>query len=109
MHRRGTSRATNGDAGGVGDQKRGRKDEEGLSAHRRKKGREFTKPVAEFGECVCVLRPPATVLGKDNFDAKWKEGFGHHFVWRVEIRLSAQMKESSAQEISGESQRTEGG
>ena len=31
---------------------RSRKDDEGFSAYRRWKGREFTKPVAEFGKCV---------------------------------------------------------
>ncbi len=30
---------------------RSRKDDEGFSSNRRWKGREFTKPVAEFGEC----------------------------------------------------------
>ncbi len=33
---------------------------------------EFTKPVAEFGECVeCA---PALSVGKGNLDARWKEG-----------------------------------
>ena len=45
---------------------RSRKDDEGFSAYRRWKGREFTKPVAEFGECV--LYAPATSAGKDKFD-----------------------------------------
>ncbi len=31
---------------------RGRKDDEGFTAYRRWTGREFAKPVAEFGECV---------------------------------------------------------
>jgi hypothetical protein len=51
---------------------RSRKDDEGFSAYRRWKGREFTKPVAEFGECV--LYAPAASAGKDKFDARWKEG-----------------------------------
>ncbi len=51
---------------------RGKKDEEGLSAYRRWTGREFTKLVAEFGECV--LCAPAMSTGKDKFDARWKEG-----------------------------------
>ncbi len=51
---------------------RGRKVEEGLSAYRRWRGREFTKPVAEFGECV--LRAPAMSAGKDTCDVRWKEG-----------------------------------
>ena len=49
---------------------RGRKDEEGFSAYRRWKGREYTKPVAEFGERV--LYAPAMSAGKDKFDARWK-------------------------------------
>ena len=51
---------------------RSRKDDEGFSAYRKWKGREFTKPVAEFGECV--LYAPAASAGKDKFDARWKEG-----------------------------------
>ena len=51
---------------------RSRKDEQGISAYRRWKGREFTKPVAVFGECV--LYAPAASAGKDKFDARWKEG-----------------------------------
>ncbi len=51
---------------------RSRKDNEGFSAYRRWKGREFTKPVAEFGECV--LYAPAASPRKDKFDARWKEG-----------------------------------
>jgi hypothetical protein len=52
--------------------KRSRKDDEGFSAHRRWKGSDFTKPVAEFGECV--LYAPAASAGKDNFDTRWREG-----------------------------------
>jgi hypothetical protein len=51
---------------------RSRKDSEGFSAYRRWKGREFTKPVAEFGECV--LYAPADSAGKDKFDVRWREG-----------------------------------
>ncbi len=51
---------------------RSRKDDEGFSAYRRWKGREFAKPAAEFGECV--LYDPATSAGKDKFDATWREG-----------------------------------
>ncbi len=38
---------------------RGRKDDEGFTAYRRWKGREFTKPVAEFGECMPLPCPSA--------------------------------------------------
>ena len=51
---------------------RGRKDEEGFSAYRRWKGREFNKPVAEFGECV--LYAPAMSVGRNKFDTRWSEG-----------------------------------
>ena len=51
---------------------RGRKDEEGFSAYRRWKGREFNKPVAEFGECV--LYAPAISVGRNKFDTRWSEG-----------------------------------
>ena len=51
---------------------RSRKDDEGFSPCRRWKGREVTKPVAEFGECV--LYAPAASAGKDKFDVRWKEG-----------------------------------
>ncbi len=49
---------------------RGRKDDEGFSAYRRWKEGQFTKPVAEFWECV--LCAPAMSAGKDKFDARWK-------------------------------------
>ncbi len=42
-----------------------------FSAHRGWKVRDFTKPVAEFGECV--LYGPAMSIGKDKFDGRWKE------------------------------------
>jgi hypothetical protein len=51
---------------------RGRKDYEGFTACRRWKGGEFTKPVAESGECVAY----ALVLsvGKDKFKVRWTGG-----------------------------------
>ncbi len=51
---------------------RGRRGDEGCTAYRRWQGREFTKPVAEFGECVTYA--PALSVGQDKFDARWKEG-----------------------------------
>ncbi len=40
--------------------------------HRRRKGREFTQPVADLGErALCA---PAMSAGKDKFDVRWKEG-----------------------------------
>ncbi len=48
--------------------------EAGLSRGQRvlKVGREFTRPVIEFGECVWCA--PATSAGKENFDVRWKVG-----------------------------------
>ncbi len=47
---------------------RGRNDDEGFAACRRCQGREFTKPGAEFGECVvCAL---ALSVGKGKFDVR---------------------------------------
>ena len=60
---------------------RGRKDEEGFSAYRRWKGREFNKPVAEFGECVLYSR--AMLVGRIKFDTRWSEG-----VW-LGVRLES--------------------
>ncbi len=51
---------------------RRRKDAEGFTACRRRKGREFTKPVAEFGELATYAR--ALSVGKDKFGARWREG-----------------------------------
>ncbi len=51
---------------------RGSKDDEGFTAYRMWKGREFTKPVAKFGERVTCA--PALSVGKDKFDAALKEG-----------------------------------
>ncbi len=50
---------------------RGRTDEEGLSAHKRWEGREITKPVAEFGECV--LQAPAMLGRRGKLDARWRD------------------------------------
>ncbi len=60
---------------------RGREDEEGFAAHQRWKGKEFTKPVAEFRECVVCAR--AMSAGKVKFDARWILG-----VW-LEIRIES--------------------
>ena len=55
---------------------RGRKCDEGFTAYRVWKGSEFTKPVAEFGECV--MRAPALSVSKNKFNVTWREG-----VWGV--------------------------
>ncbi len=49
-----------------------RNDDEGLTAYRRWKAREFTRPVAEFGESVMYLA--AASVGKDKFDVRWEDG-----------------------------------
>ena len=59
---------------------RGRKEEEGFMPHRKWKGREFRRPVAEFGEAVEY--PPAGTAGKNKFDVRWHPG-----VW-LGIRIS---------------------
>ncbi len=46
-------------------------DDEGFAAYRRWKGREVTKPVAEFGECIAYAL--ALFVGKGKFDVRWKE------------------------------------
>ena len=51
---------------------RGRKDQEGFTPYRRWKGREFNKPVAEFGECVHYA--PAFSAGRNKFDVRWLDG-----------------------------------
>ncbi len=51
---------------------KGTKDDEGFTPYRRWKGREFTKPVAEFGERVWYT--PAMSAGRDKFDVRWREG-----------------------------------
>ncbi len=53
---------------------RGRKDDEGSTVQRRWKGIKFTKPVAEFGECI--THAPALSVGKDKFDARWRGDCG---------------------------------
>ena len=50
---------------------RGRKYEQGFSAYRRWKRREFNKPVAEFGECV--LYAPVMSVGRNKVDTRWNE------------------------------------
>jgi hypothetical protein len=50
---------------------RGRRDDDGFTACRRLKGREFTKPVAELAERVAYS--PALSVCRDKFDARWKE------------------------------------
>ncbi len=52
--------------------RKGRKDDEVLTPHRRWKGKEFTGPVPEFGECVMYL--PAASAGKNKFDVRWRDG-----------------------------------
>ncbi len=49
-----------------------RRDDEGLTAHRRWKVREFTRSVAEFGECVMYL--PAASVGKKKFNVRLMDG-----------------------------------
>ena len=49
-----------------------RKDASGITAYRRWKGREFKRPVAEFGECVWYLKSDSA--GKDKYVNRWHEG-----------------------------------
>ncbi len=51
---------------------KGRKDDEWFTAYRRWKGREVTRPVAEFGESVMYL--PAASVGKNKLDVRWEDG-----------------------------------
>ncbi len=60
-----------GDARGDCDQQRWRGDE-GLKAYWRWKGREFTEPVVQFGECVMYLT--AASAGKNKFDVRRMDG-----------------------------------
>ncbi len=64
------------------------KDQEGFSAHRRWKGREFTKSVAEFGQRVS--RALAMSVGKGKFGVRWKErvwlGTNQNGEWRITDR-----------------------
>ena len=48
------------------------KGQDGLTPHRRLRGREFKIDVCEFGECVWYMKPGT--VGKDKFDSKWEEG-----------------------------------
>ena len=45
---------------------------DGLTAHRRLRGKEFRVDVCEFGECVWYMKPGS--VGKDKFDNKWEDG-----------------------------------
>ena len=49
-----------------------RKDQEGSTAYRRWKGKEFKTVVAEFGECVWYLK--AASVGKEKFQRRWEDG-----------------------------------
>jgi hypothetical protein len=49
---------------------RGRNDHQGFTAFGRWKGREFIKPVAEFGECVHYV----PVFSANEFDMRWADG-----------------------------------
>ncbi len=51
---------------------RGRKYHEGFTALRRWKGREFNKPVAEFGECSHYA--PVQSAGRNKFAVRWVDG-----------------------------------
>ena len=51
---------------------RRRTDEEGFTAHRRWKGKEFNRKVAEFGEAVQYLRLGSE--GKGNMESRWGRG-----------------------------------
>ncbi len=45
---------------------------DGKTAHRRLRGRDFRRDVADFGECVMYLRPET--VGKDKAESRWEEG-----------------------------------
>ncbi len=51
---------------------KGRKHVEGFTPYRRWKRREFTRPLAEFGECVWYT--PALWAGRDKLDSTWRGG-----------------------------------
>ncbi len=61
---------------------RGRKDDEGFSAYRRWKGRQFTKPVAESGESVCCILRQCR-QGRTSLMPDGKKECGWEFAWRV--------------------------
>ena len=46
--------------------------QDGRTAHKRLKGREFRGSVCEFGECVWYMR--VGIVGKDKFDNRWSDG-----------------------------------
>ncbi len=46
--------------------------EDGKTAHRRLKGKDFKKEVAEFGECVWYLR--ARSKEQDKLESRWDTG-----------------------------------
>ena len=48
------------------------KGQDGLTAHRRLRGKEFRADVCEFGECVWYMKPGS--VGKDKFDRRWEDG-----------------------------------
>ena len=45
---------------------------DGMTAHRRLRGRNFRKEICEFGECVWYLTPESG--GVNELDARWKNG-----------------------------------
>ena len=49
-----------------------RKDAHGITAYRRWKGKEFRRPVAEFGENIWYLKSDS--VGKDKYVNRWHEG-----------------------------------
>ena len=51
---------------------RGRRDESGMTASRRWKGRDFNRFIAEFGENVMYLK--AGSVGKEKFGCRWERG-----------------------------------
>ncbi len=51
---------------------KGRKEDEGFTAHWRWKVREFARPVVESGESVICL--PAASVGRNKFDVRWEDG-----------------------------------
>ena len=48
------------------------KGQDGCTAYRRLKGKDFDQKVAEFGEEVWYMSPG--IVGKDKMDVRWKEG-----------------------------------
>ncbi len=76
---------------------RRRKDAEGMTAHRRWKGREFSRPVAEFGEGVWYLK--AGSVGKDKLDNR--TGYGWESVTKAGSPSSARRRASLRPAISG--------